>query len=105
MRIIPVKAVPSQTLGVLLNSQNTTLNIYQKFYGLFINVLVNDVLVIGGIVCEDRNRIVRSEYLGYDGDFSFFDTEGKHDPDYTGLGERYLLAYMTEDELAQFGVQ
>lgn len=104
MRIIPVKSLASQTLGVLLNEQNTLINVYQKFYGLYIDVFLNDVLVIGGVIARDRNRIIRSEYFNYLGDFAFFDTEGDDDPDYTGLGERFLLAYLTEDEFTQFGV-
>ena len=89
---------------IVLEGQATTLRVYQKFFGLYIDVLLNDVLVIGGVVGRDRNRIVRSDYLVYDGDFAFFDTQGRHDPDYAELGNRYLLGYFSQDELAQFGI-
>lgn len=100
MQNIPLQAVPSQTVGAVLGSQNCTINVYQKVYGLFIDLLVNGSLVIGGVVCENANRIVRSAYLGFDGDLIFYDTQGSTDPDYTGLGSRFQLAYLTADDLA-----
>ena len=104
MRIIPLVSKPSQELAVLLANQATTLRVYQKFFGLYVDVLVNDVLVIGGVVCRDRNRIVRSEYLQFDGDIAFFDTQGRHDPDWTEVGRRYLLAYFADNEIDGFGI-
>lgn len=104
MKIVPLEPMPSQRLSIILGEQSTTLLVYQKFFGLYIDVLVDDALIIGGVVARDRNRIVRSAYLGYVGDFSFFDTEGRHDPDYEGLGDQFLLAYLTPDELTQFGI-
>jgi hypothetical protein len=104
MIIVPVINKPAQTMSITLGGQATVLRVYEKFYGLYIDILVNDVLVIGGVVARDRNRIVRSTYLGYIGDLSFFDTQGSHDPNYAELGVRYLLGYFTQDELAQFGI-
>lgn len=104
MKIIPAVAKPSQTLYAVLSDQATTLRIYQKFYGLYIDVLVNDVLIIGGVICRDRNRTMRSDYLQFVGDLSFFDTQGSRDPDYTGIGGRFQLGYFTDDETVEFGI-
>lgn len=67
---------------------------------------VNDVLVIGGVLCENRNRIVRSKYLGFNGDFAIIDTEGDEDPEWTGFGSgRFVLMYFeNEDEMTFAGV-
>lgn len=94
MQIIPTVATPSQTITITLGDQACVLNVYQKFYGLFVDLYVDGALVIGGVVAEDRNRIVRSTYLGFEGDLAFFDTLGKDDPDFTGLGVQFLLAYL-----------
>ena len=104
MLIVPTQPVPNQTLRVLLDGQATQLDIYQKATGLFIDVFVNDVLIIGGVICENLNRIVRSLYLGFSGDLAFIDNlTGQNgvgtDPIYTGLGTRYSLAYIEPDEL------
>src|SRR5882762_632794 len=99
MLIIPLKAVPNQTLAVLLNNQACQLNIYQKAFGLFMDVLVSNRLIIGGVICQNYNRIVRSVYLGFQGDFLFADQQGDSDPDYTGLGTRFVLEYIEPSDL------
>lgn len=93
-------ATPSQTLNTVVNSQNTTLNIYQKTYGLFMDVYLNNGLVIAGVICEDGVLIVRNTYLGYSGDFAFVDTQGTSDPVYTGLGARFQLFYLYPSDLS-----
>ena len=99
MLIVPIQPVPSQYVTVTLNSQICQLNIYQKAFGLFMDVRVNNILIIGGVLCENLNRIVRSFYLGFIGDFIWFDNQGTDDPDYTGLGTRFSLAYLDPADL------
>lgn len=97
--IIPTQAVANQTLTVPLANQNTQIVLQQKFYGLFMDVYVNDSLIIGGVICENLNRIVRNAYLGFVGDFAFLDTQGSSDPYYTGLNSRYFLVYLEVSDL------
>jgi len=99
MIIVPLQAVPAQTVSILLNKQNCQLNVYKKFYELTMDVLVNGELIIGGVACWNLNRIVRSKYLGFVGDFAFFDTQGEDDPDWPGLGTQFLLMYFAPDEV------
>ena len=100
MLTIPLQAVPNQTVTVTLSDQVTQLNVYQTYEGLFIDVLVENVLIVGGVICENQNRIVRSDYLGLSGDLAFVDTQGSDDPVYTGLGTRFFLTYLTAAELS-----
>lgn len=99
MKIIPLKSVPKQTFQIVLSNQLTQFNIYTTVGGLFIDVLVNNLPIMYGTICQDRNLIVRDRYLGFSGDIMFFDTQGENDPTYDGLGSRYFLAYFTDDEL------
>lgn len=99
MLLVPTKALASQTLQVSLATQNVTLNIYQTAYGLFMDVYVGNTLIIAGVICENLNRIVRSLYLGFVGDFGWFDTEGAADPIYYGLGTRWQLIYLDAADL------
>jgi hypothetical protein len=94
MQVIPLQDIPSQSLNVQLAGQNCNINIYQNDYGLFFDVFVNSVLIIGGVVCQDRNRIVRDYYLGFLGDLTFVDLNGTNDPTSPGLGSRYVLCYL-----------
>lgn len=103
MQEVPTQALPNQSLQVQLGSQACTLNVYQLAYGLFMDVYVNGVLIIGGVVCQDVNRIVRDLYLGFVGDFMWVDTQGSDDPAYTGLGTRFRLMYLEVADLPEDG--
>lgn len=91
---VPLAALPSQTVNVTLGPQACTIDVYQTDFGLFISLYVQDALVIGGVVCRNTVKIVRDLYLGFVGDLAFFDTQGTADPDYTGLGDRFVLTYL-----------
>ena len=99
MLVIPLQPVSSQVVSVALAGQACTINVRQVSTGLFLDLLVNNALVIGGVICLNENVIVRSAYLGFIGDLAFIDTEGNGDPVYTGLGSRYILGYFAPAEL------
>ena len=99
MQAIPLNAIPNQTLTVGLGNQACQISVYQKSGGLFLDLYVNNSLIIAGVLCENFNRIVRSLYLGFSGDLVFGDTQGTSDPDYTGLGSRFVLLYLAPEDL------
>ena len=116
-QVVPLQPVNSQILSITLNQQACTVYLYAKQIQvpaaaevevnpptfLIINPLFMDLyltdsngntsLVIGGVICQDRNRIVRNTYLGFNGDLAFIDSQGSQDPVPSGLGSRYLLTY------------
>lgn len=103
MQVIPLQPIPNQTLQVQIEGQACTLDVFQTTFGLFMTVAIGDTVIIATVLCENLNRIVRSAYLGFDGDFSFIDTQGTSDPVYTGLGgadAQYQLLYLTAAEIA-----
>lgn len=106
MLIIPLSAVPSQICRVGLPTQQATIAVYQKHSGLFLDLSVNDAPILTGVICLDRVYIVRDVYLGFDGDLVFVDTGGianpalREDPDYTGLGGRFMLAWVSQGDIA-----
>lgn len=99
MLTIPLQSVPSQSVNVQLGGQNCQINIYQKSTGMFCDVYVSNALIIGGVICQNLNRIVRDLYLGFIGDLAFLDTQGSSDPYYTGLGTRFLFVYLELSDL------
>lgn len=99
MQIVPLTPVPNQTFDIQLANQSCRLSVYQKSTGLFIDVFRDGGLVIGGVFCENKNRIVRSLYLGFSGDLMFADTQGNDNPVYSGLGARFVLIYLDAAEL------
>lgn len=99
MLIVPLQPVPNQIVTATLGNQVTTLHVYQLSTGLFIDVFVNNVQIIAGVICQNLNRIIRSIYLGFIGDLAFIDNMGDEDPIYTGLGARFSLAYIEAADL------
>lgn len=97
----PVEAQPSQRFNVTLAGQDVTLAVRWRSTGLFVDLTFQrGATIVAGVIARDRNRIVRSEYLGFVGDLVWVDTQGTNDPDWLGIGERFFLLYLTPDELA-----
>lgn len=92
--IIPLAAVASQTLSVLLAGQNCQIAIYQKTTGLFLDLSVNNAPIVTGLICRDRLSMTARPALAFMGDLFFKDMSGVIDPAYWGLGSRFLLCHM-----------
>jgi len=113
-QIVPLQAVPAQLVNVTLGSQACAIKVYGKNISVavlpsggiptippvyedqnpvLLDLFVNDVLVIGGVLCLNQNLIVRDSYLGFVGDLAFIDTQGNDDPQISGIGSRWLLTY------------
>jgi hypothetical protein len=100
MMIVPIQALPSQSALITLGGQNCNVTVYQKSTGMFLDLAVSGRPIISGAICRDRVLLVRQAYLGFTGDLSFMDTQGTEDPRFTGLGARWVLMYLTPDDLA-----
>lgn len=99
MRKIPLRAVPSQSLSVVLAGQSCQVNVYEKSTGMYLDLFVNHQPIVTTALCHDRVRLVREDYRGFVGDLAFIDRRGNADPVYTGLGDRFILVYLEESDL------
>lgn len=100
MLIVPVQAVPNQTISILLGGQSCQITLTTRFFGLFFDLAVSNENVRNGVICQNLNRIIRYPSLGFTGDFWWTDTQGSDDPVYTGLGSRFLLEYWEASDVA-----
>jgi len=91
--IIPLQPLADQTIQVFLGGQNCTIRVYQRRYGLFVDLYINNTLVRSGMEALNLVQIVRDPYLGFVGNIYFFDTQGTLDPTYDGLGGRFVFLY------------
>jgi hypothetical protein len=91
--IIPLQSVPSQTLSVILGGQICDISLYQLGTGVFMDMSVNDTQIITCRAVVLNQPIVRMSYTGFIGDMIMIDTQGSSQPDYSGFGTRWLLAY------------
>jgi hypothetical protein len=101
MQLIPLAAVPSQQFGITLDGQNCTLSVYQKTTGVYFDMLFNGLPFTSTVRCLNEARLCEDrQYLGFEGDFIFYDTQGDSDPSYTGLGSRFILVFLEAADLA-----
>jgi hypothetical protein len=98
---VPLAAVPSQSFGITLGGQNCTISVYQKTTGLYFDMQVAGAPFTNTVRCLNEARLCEDrQYLGFVGDFLFYDTQGDTDPQYLGLADRYVLIYLEAADLA-----
>ena len=91
--LIPLAAIPSQSLNINLNNQACSLSVYQLSTGLFLDLSVNGVPVVTCRACPIATPLIRASYNGFVGEFVFVDVVGESNPNYTGFGTRWFLTY------------
>ena len=101
MQSVPLSPLASQQIGVALGGQSCTIRVYQKTTGLFLDLYVDSNLIVGGVICKNRTLLVRTPYLGFQGDLGFYDSQGSFDPVYSGLGARFQLIYLSASEIVE----
>lgn len=104
MSVVPLGAVPSQTLGLTLDQQSCGLRIYQRNTGgTFMDLsLAGQPIAITSILRYGSRALQDRQYLGFVGDFTLVDTNGTADPLYAGLGTRFQLVYLRSSALGHF---
>ena len=97
-QLVPLTDAPYQSVSVTLGGQNCTINVYTKSINVpidppgsiatdpnpvyentnpvWVDLYVNDALVIGGVIARDGVSITYDTYLGFIGDISINDTSG-----------------------------
>ncbi|MFT8933306.1 MAG: hypothetical protein ABF976_14520 [Acetobacter syzygii] len=91
--VIPLSAVAYQSLRVPLSGYAVRLDLQQRATGLYASLWLDDQPVLAGVLCQDRTWLVRKTPSALPGDLAFADTQGTQNPDYSGLGSRFVLVY------------
>ena len=104
MMQIALQPVPSQQVQIVLDGQTCAINIYVKVQCMFFDLAVNGVPIAYAVQCKNMVSLVPTAYLGFSGWMIFLDTQGSSDPIYTGLGSRFVLLYLDEEDLSQYGI-
>lgn len=99
MQEVVIKPLKAQRFTVTLNNQICEMRLAQRSTGLYIDLTVNGTPCLQGVLCRNGNKIVRYDYLPFDGDLFFADLAGSDDPVWSGLGERFKLYYLAPEEL------
>jgi hypothetical protein len=101
---VPLASLPSQVLSIALGGQSCRLKVYARSTGMFIDVYVDDALILGGAPLRNGTLVFRDAYLGFVGDLMVLDTTGTSDPFYSAsapsIGDRFVLIYLEAADLA-----
>lgn len=87
---------PFQSFQTNINDQNCTIELMQKRTGMFFSLAVDNIFLIRCILCENLNPLILYKYIKFNGNLFFMDIEGRSDPNYKGLGDRFILVYTDE---------
>lgn len=99
MQEISLQPVPSQTLQTVLGGQQCALSVYVKSQCMFLDLALSGSPIIYAVQCKNLVSLVPTAYLGFAGFLLFLDTQGTSDPQYTGLGSRWILLYFTAQDI------
>ena len=101
MRTVSILPQKSQSISVNLAGQQCTIRLIQRESFIYMDLTVNGNPIMQGVPCLYGNKMVRYSYLGFVGDLVFLDNVGQRDPFWEGLGGRYILYYIEENDLVQ----
>ena len=98
MNIVPLAAVPNQSLSVRLGGQQYDLRVHDCANGVMsIDITINEVIIITGTRLIGNYPIFVSEYME-NGNF-ILQTANQEYPDYTRFGVDQYLIYASQAEI------
>lgn len=98
MQLIPLSAIPSQTLNVVLDGQYCTISVYWRQTRLYLDLTVAGNIICVGRICQNRVNVLQIPVRGFYGTLHFFDVEGDSHPSWEQLGSRFLFLFASEGE-------
>lgn len=98
MVIIPLQAIPAQRLQVVLDGQNATVAFYWRWGRVYCDLSIDADKVCTGQVCLNKQPFPPYPSLYSSGKLMFLDMLGNEPPSWEGLGERWLLLYLSDGE-------
>lgn len=100
MKKIPLQTIPNQRFNVVLNDQNCTIHLYQKGNYMYMDFTADGTEIRTGAICLVNIDLLAVPTPYFSGYLFFVDMKGKGaTPNYKELNDRFILMYITEDEL------
>lgn len=90
---VPLSALPSQELSLVLGNQDVTVRVLTRGDYLYLDVLKESTSVIQGQLIVTGKNLLPSGLSNFVGNFQMIDINGNSDPIYIGLGTQYRLLY------------
>ncbi len=94
---IPARPIPAYSFQTILNGQACSLRLVWRNDTLYCDLMVDNAYIWQGRIVHDRTPIKNFRVTPFVGNFVFVDYEGTNDPQYSGLGSRYRMFYITDN--------
>ena len=105
MTEVPLIATPNQELAIELEEQDCTIQVRQLGNYTYLTLWVDSTLIVENAICMPGVAILQGYIQGFKGNLVLVDSSdanSRHVSDYTGLGSRFLLLYLTEAEVHEY---
>lgn len=105
MQTIALQPVPAQQVQCVLTNQNglaqnCQIAVYLRGTNLYVDLIVAGNPISYAVLAGNMTSLVPSGYFGFSGTLAWLDTQGSEPPQYTGLGSRWVLLYLTTADFA-----
>lgn len=102
MQSIPLLAIPNQELNILLAGQECSIQVRQIGERLYFSLWIDDAAVALNNVILPCVPLLPGGAAGFSGNFMMVDTQAKWEgqgvAQYGGLGDRWRLVYVADEE-------
>lgn len=98
MKQIPLSAIPSQKIKVVLDDQDCEISVLMRGPNLYLDLTVDGVVIQQGAITLDFVSVIQIPSRYFSGTLAFIDTQGNAAPRYDGLGDRWQLCYWSAGE-------
>lgn len=100
MNIIPLRTTPAQSLAVILGGQHCDIRLYWRDR-LYMDLDVGGANIFRGVKALNAVALPLARYLPFSGKLIWIDMQGEQNPQYSELGIRYKLIYLTEADIEE----
>lgn len=95
---VPLQPTPNQTLSIDLNGQNAEISVRQIGNAMMASLWIDDEVVFENSICGHMAPLGQFDSVLFSGVLVFVDQLDTLDPIWDGLGERFKLFYVSEDD-------
>ena len=102
---VPLIATPNQEVAIELEEQDCTIQLRQLGKYTYLTLWLDSDLIIENAICMPGVAILQGYIPKFKGNFVLVDSSDPNNQqlsDYTELGSRFLLLYVTEEEINEY---
>lgn len=105
MTEVPLIATPNQELAIELEEQDCTIQVRQLGNYTYLTLWVDSTLIVENAICMSGVAILQGYVHGFRGNFVLVDSSDPNNQqlsNYTELGSRFILLYLTDEEINEY---